>query len=49
MTGTKLRSPIARAMAAALTTAWIGGIATAEPLQSLGDPEGQVDIVAWPG
>ena len=49
MTGTMLRSPIARAMAAALTTAWIGGIATAEPLQSLGDPEGQVDIVAWPG
>ncbi|MCA1973063.1 MAG: ABC transporter substrate-binding protein [Caenispirillum sp.] len=48
MTHTAARRTVAAAVAASFVAATTAA-ATAAPLQSLGQPEGQVDIVAWPG
>ncbi|SOD90631.1 ABC transporter substrate-binding protein [Caenispirillum bisanense] len=48
MTHTAARRTVAAAVAASFVAATTAA-ATAAPLQSLGQPEGQLDIVAWPG
>ena len=49
MIGRILRSVVSRAAVVAGAAAMGGAFALAEPVQSLGPPEGAVDIVAWPG
>ena len=49
MTGRALRACLTRATALAAVGVMASGTAMAEPLQSIGEGEGEVAIVAWPG
>ena len=44
-----LKALASTALGIAMTATIAGPMAMAEPLQSIGEPEGVVDIVAWPG
>jgi putative spermidine/putrescine transport system substrate-binding protein len=49
MTGRALRACLTRATALTAAGVMASGAALAEPLQSIGEGEGEVSIVAWPG